>query len=123
MAKVNLVVSANDLPDRVKRWLWEDEQDDLCPKLLFAVKTKYRDNSNMPYAWLVVTTGRVALYSTHRRGVHWVSPLKDINSVRRNGSVIEILSKDMERDVAVPVGNLSTDGQQNLFDRLSAIVS
>jgi hypothetical protein len=75
-------------------------------EFLIAAPTLYRPNSDMPFAWLVVTSHRILLCNTHRsRGIYAEHSLREINELRiESRSVLRILLNDaVHSDLVVPL--------------------
>lgn len=70
-----------------------------------AAHSRYRVNSDIPFAWLILTTGEIFVCSTHRRGVHHRFDLARVNSVLADETtqVLRILPQDPgEADLSLP---------------------
>jgi hypothetical protein len=112
---MSLIRSLNDLPKQVQKHLRESQKEP-GERLQLAARTGYRVNSDMPYAWLVLTTRRVVLCSTHRsRGIHANLAYGEISSIRAQIKGIEILPKDLGcADLAVPLPDESDEDVQEI---------
>src|SRR5688572_16865311 len=101
----------DDLPKQVQKHLRDVK--DVDERLQLAVRTGFRVNPDLPYAWLIVTTKRILLCSTHRsRGVHADLRYRDISSIRSMGQCagVEILPKSLEvDDLSIPLPEITSE--------------
>ena len=120
MSGNRLVHKESELPQRVRTWI-ADTREGSFDQLQLAAKTEFRANADTPYAWLVLTTTRLILCSTHRRGLHWEMRLADVNDIRLVGHSVHVLPNEVEKgDLVVPLGNLAVADQEALVSRLTA---
>jgi hypothetical protein len=123
--KSTLLKNESDLPSAVRRHL----RDVGSPNggVFLAARTSFRVNSDMPFAWLVVTHARLAVVSTHKsRGLHRNHGYSEINEIRfdNDSRRIDVLLNNPtsgDFDVQVPGLNESEFGE--LRDLLSKLIS
>ena len=78
-------------------------------RFVLAAHSQYRVNSDIPFAWVILTSDRLLVCSTHRRGIHHILPFEEINSVDSQASqVLRVLPEDPAED-PLPFPSLSTD--------------
>ncbi len=77
----NIISQEAGLPAAVRRLMQQTSSP--SERFVVAGRTTFRVNSDMPFAWLVVTSSRLILCSTHKtRGLHRMHPYSEINEVR-----------------------------------------
>lgn len=107
----------NDLPKQIQKHL-RDLRDEADARLQLAVKTGYRANPDMPYAWLVLATHHLLICNTHRtRGVVACLRYREISSIRSVGdNAIEILPRNLEHgDLTIPLPDVDADTFQEII--------
>jgi hypothetical protein len=107
----------DDLPKQVQKHLRDVK--DVDERLQLAVRTSFRVNPDLPYAWLIPTTNRNLLCSTHHsRGVHADLRYSEISSIRLFGQCegVEILPKSLEvDDLSIPLPEITGEVIQEIL--------